>query len=802
MDPACNSTFGVVTANQDSDLLETIQQSENSKEVKHLSSKNIRWSGHRLEVQKVSKIQLRQLTNLANSLQGEERIDDKDLQETLDRMREIFCPLEKYTELDSENSRRNKSLGVWNFALTLGHQDDDEQLRREFEENWATGLKKLLESKKNKDDGNSYQGQPGEPTQLVARDTSQNPKQFDQPWQNQPGQSQDVIEISLEDLVQSIREKVYDDIQSRCGTMRVLDMEQPIGLDDIYTRVNVLEKVSGRRRLDLHDLLQGFDLENFDRLTLGQVRQQRVPGLEAVECYEKLMILGKPGAGKTTFMKRLATLCNQGKLEPQIVPVFVTIKDYAEAPGKPNLQTYIQSQWQACSWQDTDALLKILEQGKAIVLLDGLDEVKEADHDYILHDIKAFTHQFRYCHFVITCRIAAWEYTFEKFTEVELADFDKKQIAEFATKWFTAKQDLVKVETFIYRLEANQPIQELATNPLLLTLLCLVFEEAADFPTNRAELYKEGLDVLLKKWDTKRNIERHQVYKQLSLKRKEDLLSQLAFEAFEQGNYFFKQAIIEQQISHYICNLPGASEDEESLKIDSEVALKSIEAQHGLLVERAKEIYSFSHLTFQEYFSARYIINASTPLNKILENLALHIAEKRYREIFLLTTGMLPKADYLLLLMQKQINQLMIEPPMEEPKLQSFLSWIEQKAISTNAPFKPTAIRACHLSAAICRVLKFDKTQNLECKIDNAIRDHKAFALSLKNLRSIDTFVERILDLNRNLMCAFDQDQNLDRTRILVIKLSRELARLGKKLDNDHSELTGLFHSKNGLEGI
>ena len=54
------------------------------------------------------------------------------------------------------------------------------------------------------------------------------------------------------------------------------------------------------------------------------------------------------------------------------------------------------------------------------------------------------------------------------------------------------------------------PIQELATNPLLLTLLCLMFEESADFPSNRSELYKEGLNVLLRKWDAKRSIEREQ----------------------------------------------------------------------------------------------------------------------------------------------------------------------------------------------------------------------------------------------------------------------------------------------------
>ena len=53
----------------------------------------------------------------------------------------------------------------------------------------------------------------------------------------------------------------------------------PIGLGDVYTSVNILEKLSGRRRLDLSDLLQNCDPENFDRFWLGQVRHERVPGL-------------------------------------------------------------------------------------------------------------------------------------------------------------------------------------------------------------------------------------------------------------------------------------------------------------------------------------------------------------------------------------------------------------------------------------------------------------------------------------------------------------------------------------------
>ncbi len=195
-------------------------------------------------------------------------------------------------------------------------------------------------------------------------------------------------ETDIDALVQHIRQKVYDDIHHRCGTMRVLDMEQPIGIGDIYTSVNILEKLSGRRRLGLDELLQDCDLDNFDRFQLGQIHHERVPGLEAVERYDKLMILGKPGAGKTTFMKRLATLCNHGEFQSHRIPVFVTLKEFAEAPGQPDLKAYITNQWRSCGIKKAHAVTEVLRQGRSLVLLDGLDEVQEEDQDRILQTIK------------------------------------------------------------------------------------------------------------------------------------------------------------------------------------------------------------------------------------------------------------------------------------------------------------------------------------------------------------------------------------------------------------------------------
>ncbi|MEP0832097.1 NACHT domain-containing NTPase [Microcoleus sp. AS-A8] len=529
-------------------------------------------------------------------------------------------------------------------------------------------------------------------------------------------QSSSSIQSSTSDidaLVREVRQRIQPYIQERCGTMRVLDMSQPIGLGDIYTNVNILEKITGRRGLEVAELIRNADPEKFERFCLGDVRERRVPGLKAVEQFSKLMILGKPGAGKTTFLKHLAIQCIGGTFQSDRVPVFITLKDFAEADGKPKLLKYIDqfaispvgaglvpARHQEAEHPQEVPLQRIVDAGRALILLDGLDEVRDADSSRVLHQIREFSQQFIQNQFLITCRIAAREYTFEQFTEVEIADFDDEQIADFSDKWFRCKNDPIKAERFLQKLKEDAPIRELATSPLLLTLLCLVFEDSGRFPTNRAELYENGVNVLLKKWDVKRDIERDQVYKRLSLKRKEDLLSQIARTTFEAGNYFFKQREVERYISQYIQNLPDASTDPEALELDSVAVLKSIEAQHGLFVERARGIYSFSHLTFHEYFTARKIVTSCNPYavdDAMLQKLVNHITEKRWREVILLATGMLDSADALLQLMKAKIDRLIVE----DKKLKEFFVWINQKTIpfySTQFGYKIAAIRTFYLS--------------------------------------------------------------------------------------------------------
>ena len=184
----------------------------------------------------------------------------------------------------------------------------------------------------------------------------------------------------------------------------------------------------------------------------------------------------------------------------------------------------------------------LLEKGKAILLFDGLDEVNQVDGQQatLVKELDEFSRHYDQCQTLITCRIAASRYEFELFTKVEMADFDKPQVRTFATKWFGERK--VR-ELFLEALEKeeNKRLWELARVPLLLTLLCLSFEETLTFPQQRDAIYEEAIEALLKKWDSSRGIHRDTIYKQLYLKRKRQLFAELAYETFRQSNYFIEQ---------------------------------------------------------------------------------------------------------------------------------------------------------------------------------------------------------------------------------------------------------------------
>lgn len=504
------------------------------------------------------------------------------------------------------------------------------------------------------------------------------------------------IKILGSDLDQKTKKLIYQaskqyilNYQKRYNRLRVLGMSQPVNLDDIYTEVQCLQPDEIRNFESVTALEKNYRHNSSRRLT--NQKSTRENGITIANQYAHLMILGQPGAGKSTFLRKIGLEALKGKsgqIQGEIIPVLLELKQFTT--NKVDIYNIIEQEFISCQLPLAKEFTnQLLRRGKLLLLLDGLDEVPNKNFELVIDKIQEFVKEYKQNKFVISCRTAAYRQKFQNFKEFIIADFDDQQIQQFIKNWFYSQVDkqLGTDQKCWNKINTQEATKELARTPLLLTFLCLEYDESQDLPKNRATLYGNALDILLRRWAAEKRLPYEPIYPQLDINSEKIMLAKIAYDNFATDKLFFSQPEVLNQIQKVLDNNDNAPKNLDVGKI-----LDAITIEQGILVERARDVFSFSHLTLQEYLTAQHIYD-----NRLVEKLVPeHLTDKRWKEVFLLVAGVMRGgADDLLLLMEKEVQKYI-----NTPKLQALLNWAENVTVGSPGNYKPVGKRAVAIANA------------------------------------------------------------------------------------------------------
>ncbi|HLO86792.1 MAG TPA: NACHT domain-containing protein, partial [Nostocaceae cyanobacterium] len=504
----------------------------------------------------------------------------------------------------------------------------------------------------------------------------------------------------------------------RHGILKVLGMREPVKLESIYTAVQFLDNDSIQSFESIEKLEESYRKSNIRKFQHHDSKKKQL-GIKVANDKKYLMVLGSPGAGKSTFLRKIGLEALKGKkgdFKHLCIPVFIELKTLTSTDV--NLVEIIAKEFRICGFPEPDRFtVRALEQGKLLILLDGLDEVPTKNLADVINQIQNFVDTYDKNHFIASCRTAAYHSIFRRFSDVAMADFDDDQIRQFILNWFQSESDKqVKTGDKCWELlqkPENAAAKELAHTPLLLTFLCLVYDRSQNFPNNRSVLYKKALRILLEEWSSEKRINRDEIYQGLNTELEEILLSEIAYQGFKTDRLFFSQREIVQQIKTFLASNLNAPQH-----LNGEAVLNAIAVQQGILVERAEEVFSFSHLTLQEYLTAKYYIDNNRLTEKLVTE---HLTDGRWKEVFLLVAGLMHGgADDLLLLMEKEAQKYI-----NTPKLQALLKWAEDVTVGSDGNYKPVGKRAVAIANANANA------------IANAIANANAIAIAIANANAI-----------------------------------------------------------------
>ena len=388
-------------------------------------------------------------------------------------------------------------------------------------------------------------------------------------------------------------------------TMPFLQNQVPLKMEDVYVPLKIAY---------LNRELQ------YTSSNGNENRQELIDAHRAINKYNRLVIVGRPGSGKSVFLKNLAWSYGSGKLNFLTGrPTIVLLELYRISTpnlGENELIENLVEVFSRNQFPNAEKLVsQSLESGSLMLLLDGLDEINSEFQGKAVQVIRDFLEKYSKCKAIITCRTAIYNNQFFGISDqtLEVVEFTDQQMQQLLKAWEPRMPRGKKsIDQMINSLRQRPIILRMTRNPLLLTLVAYLYTEPGFvLPRSRANFFKKSTDILLEQQKYKGNQEfQHNRFEEPDKRR---ILEHLAIYIQDHGNELkdhrsLDTRTVRHEVKAFLRSLDIPEKENRAI-------LDEIDQRSGLFVKiDAGERYLFPHQTIQEYFAAAALIGKEEEL--------------------------------------------------------------------------------------------------------------------------------------------------------------------------------------------
>ena len=383
-------------------------------------------------------------------------------------------------------------------------------------------------------------------------------------------------------------------------------------------------------------------------------------------------LLGHPGTGKSSSLAIVALKwASLAKIERSLssTPLFVDLRHFAIlASGHPTFDflEYLSSGRGALWRIPGDVTRAMLTEGRAHLLLDGLDEVNSLQlRQEIAAEISRLSVAFPKLKITISSRIVGFASSSHHLSVAGfeiwiICHFSKIQMAEFIERWhhqvYGKTQEELEKKTRIQKsLEDSQSISEMATNPLLLTLMCLL-NKHHELPRDRNTLFDRASSLLLEQWDLNKAQLQSAELERLNLdsRDKQIILKKVAIRMQKSGRGLSSNSISEPELETAVHKCLEDDLGHHDGKPVARRVVAQLRERNYILCLLGGDEYGFVHRCFLEFFCAWGLVdtynNTSEAERISLQTLlddtfTKHWGDDRWHEVLRLIVARLSPSD-------------------------------------------------------------------------------------------------------------------------------------------------------------